>query len=74
MVTGRSMHLVDGGLKRLRRLVDVIDVISCFLAGEPRGTDVVTATNVATATECHDRVLFRLNLRNGDDDHHRRGG
>ena len=43
MVTGRSMHLADG-LKRLRRrLVDVIDVISCFLAGESRGTTVATA-------------------------------
>ena len=67
MVTDRSMHLADG-LKRLRRrLVDVIDVVSCCLAGEPRGT-------AAPATECHDRVLFRLKLRNGDDDHHRRCG
>jgi hypothetical protein len=79
MVTGRSMHLADGSLERLRRrLVDDIDVISCFLAGEPRGATVDTATTntatVDTATECHDCVLFRLDLRNGDDDHHRRSG
>ena len=69
MVTGRSMHLADGGLERLRRrLVDVSDVIPRFLAGESRGT------TVAAAAEFHVCVLFRLNLRNGDDDHHRRGG
>ncbi|HXI49268.1 MAG TPA: hypothetical protein VNH39_11850 [Steroidobacteraceae bacterium] len=66
MVTGRSMRL-DGGIERLRRLVDVIDVVDVIhvSAGEPRGT---------TATDCHNRVLFCLNLRNGDDDHDRRGG
>jgi hypothetical protein len=69
MVTGRSMHLVDGGFKRLRRLVDVNDVVSGFLAGEP-----CDATAATPAAECDGRAVFRLKLRNGDDDHHRRGG
>jgi hypothetical protein len=68
MVAGRSMYLADGGLERLRRLVDVNDVVFSFRAREPSGA------TAATAAECHELVLFRLNLRNGDDDHHRRCG
>jgi hypothetical protein len=66
VVTWRSMRLADGGLECLRRrIVDVIDVASGIHAGSARGV---------TATRCHDLVLFRLKLRNGDDDHHRRCG
>jgi hypothetical protein len=66
MVTRRSMRLADGGFECLRgRIVDVIDVASGIHAGSARSV---------TATGCHDLVLFRLQLRNGDDDHHRRRG
>jgi hypothetical protein len=69
MVTWRGMRLADGGFKCLRRrivdVIDVIDVASGIHAGSARGV---------TATGCHDLVLFRLKLRNGDDDHHRRCG
>jgi len=68
VVTWRSMHLADGGLERLRRVVDVIDVInvaSDINGGSARGV---------TAAGCHDLVLYHLELRNGDDDHHRRRG
>ena len=66
MVTRRSKRLVDGGFECLRgRIVDVIDVACGIHAGSARGV---------TATGCHDLVLFRLQLRNGDDDHHRRCG
>jgi hypothetical protein len=62
MVTWRSMRLADGGFKRLRWIVDVIDVVCDIHA---RGV---------TAAGCHDLVLYRLKLRHGDDDHHRRQG
>jgi len=66
MVTWRSMRLADGGLKRLRRrIVDVIDVACGIHAGSARGV---------SATGRHDYGLYRLELRNGDDDHHRRCG
>jgi hypothetical protein len=69
MVTGRSMRLADGGFECLRRrIVDVIDVIDVA-----SGIHAASARRV-TAAGCHDLVLFRLKLRNGDDDHHRRGG
>ena len=67
MVTGRSRHLADGGFKRLRRIVDVVNVVDVARTGgpgRPRGA----------ATHFHGLVLLRLNLRNGDDDHHRRCG
>jgi hypothetical protein len=65
MVTRRSMRLADGGSECLRgRIFDVIDVASGIHAGAARGV---------TATGCHDLVVYRLKLRNGDDDHHRRG-
>lgn len=58
MVTGRSMQAADGSPERLRRrLVDVIDVVTSFLAGEPGG---------ATATapiECHDLVRIKSDRR-----------
>jgi hypothetical protein len=64
MVTRRSIRPADGGLKRLRRrIIDVIDVVCNAPAGCPR---------CATANDCHDIVVFRHNLRDGDDDHHRR--
>jgi len=66
------MHLTDGDLKRLRRRVDVIDVID--VASDINGASARGATATATAAGCHDLVLFRLKLRNGDDDHHRRCG
>jgi hypothetical protein len=70
MVTGRSMRLADGGSKCLRRrIVDVLDVIDVA-----SGIHVAASGIHVTATGCHDLVLFRLKLRNGDDDHHRRGG
>jgi hypothetical protein len=70
MVTHRSIHFADGDLERLRRrIIDVIDVVLNALAGCPRG-----ATATATADNCHDIVLFRDNLRHGDDDHDRRRG
>jgi hypothetical protein len=66
MVTRRSMRLADGGFECLRRrIVDVIDVACDFHAGSARGV---------TATDRHALVLYRLKLRNGDDDHHRRCG
>jgi hypothetical protein len=68
MVTHRSIHFADGDLERLRRrIIDVIDVVLNALAGCPRGA-------TATADNCHDIVLFRDNLRHGDDDHDRRRG
>jgi hypothetical protein len=66
VVTWRSMHLADGGLERLRRrVIDVVDVASDINGGSARGV---------TATGCHDHILYHLELRNGDDDHHRRCG
>jgi hypothetical protein len=63
MVTWRSMRTADGGVKRLRRwIVDVIDV-ACGIHAGSRG--VTTAGG-------HDLLLYHLELRNGDDDHHRR--
>jgi hypothetical protein len=71
MVARRSIHLADGGLERLRRrIIDVIDVGCNALAGCSR---VATATTT-TADHRHDIVLFRDNLRHGDDDHDRRRG
>lgn len=71
MAARRSIHVADGDLERLRRrIVDVIDVVCNTLAGCPG--DAAAAT--ATADDCHDIVLCRDNLRNGDDDHHRRRG
>jgi hypothetical protein len=65
MVTHRSIHLADGDLERLRwRIVDVIDGVFNAPAGCPRG-----GAAAATTTHCHDVVLFRDNLRHGDDDH-----
>jgi hypothetical protein len=66
MVTWRSMRTADGGFKRLRRwIVDVIDVACGIHAGSARGR---------AATGCHGLILYRFELRNGDDDHHRRCG
>jgi hypothetical protein len=65
MVTRRSMRLVDGGFECLRRrVVDVIDV-ACGIRAGSRGV---------TTTGRHGLVLYDVNLRNGDDDHHRRCG
>jgi hypothetical protein len=70
MVTRRSIHLADGGLERLRRrIIDVIDVDRNALAGCSRG-----ASATATTDHCDDIVLYRDNLRHGDDDHDRRRG
>jgi hypothetical protein len=70
MATRRSNHVADRGLERLRwRIVDVIDVVCNALASCPRD-----AAATVTAANCHDGVLLRDNLRNGDDDHHRRRG
>jgi hypothetical protein len=64
MVTRRGMRLAYGGIECLRRwIVDVIDVACDIHAGSARSV---------TATGCHDLVLYRLKLRNGNDDHHRR--
>jgi hypothetical protein len=72
MVTRRGIHLADGGLERLRRrVIDVIDVDRNARAGCSRGA---TATATATTDHCHHIVLYRDNLRHGDDDHDRRGG
>lgn len=71
MGTGRSLRFSDGGIKRLRRFLYVID-----------GLDVVVNTACAggtshaggTAASCHDVLLLRLDLRYGDDDNHGCGG
>jgi hypothetical protein len=72
MVTRRGIRLADDGLKRLRwRIIDVVDVVCNAPAGCPRGA---TAPVNAAANDCHSIIVFRRNLRDGDDDHHRRRG
>ena len=75
MAAGRSIHVADGDLERLRRqIVDVIDVVWNTLASCPGDATATTTTTTTTTDDCHDIVLFSDNLRNGDDDHHRRRG
>jgi hypothetical protein len=66
------MHLVDDGFERMRRLIDVDDIITELGAGCPRRAD--RPRGVATASQCNEFLLYEHQLRNGDDDADRRRG